>query len=235
MKIQRKLALMTLGLIAGACGDDGAAATDGGGTPTTCGFEDRYLPYQAGYSWTYSVTDLVAGDVFTKSQSLATGTHPTFGDVIVQTTNKANGSTVSALQVVQNATQDAVVRLEQEDRNGAGDLERTTTYDAGQTRLDEHPDRIVLDATWQETYTATTVEATGVPPDTSVERTDTWTVLGVDVDCTSPFGELKCLHVRRVRTVMGTQTSNKEFFFAKGVGKVKEANGSQLEELVGCE
>jgi hypothetical protein len=229
--LHKLVLLLPLGLLAGACGDDGGSATDGGGTPETCGFEDRYLPYQVGYGWTYRVTDLVGGDVFTKTQSLTTGA----GDLIVQTTNKANGSTVSTLQVIQDATRDAVVRLEQEDRNGTGDPERTTTYDAGQTRLDEHPDKIVLDATWQETYTATVVEVTGVPPGTSTERTDTWTVLGVDVDCTSPFGDFKCLHVRRVRTVAGTQTSNKEFFFAKGIGKVKEANGSQLEELVSCQ
>lgn len=229
--LHKLVPLLTLGLLAGGCGDDGGSATDGGGTPGTCGFEDRYLPYQAGYSWTYRVTDLIGGDVFTKTQSLTAGT----GDLIVQTTNKANGSTVSSLEVIQNATQDAVVRLEQEDRSGIGDLERTTTYVAGQTRLDEHPDRIALDATWQETYTATVVEVTGVPPDMSTERTDTWTVLGVDVDCSAPFGDFSCLHVRRVRTVAGTQTSNKEFFFAKGIGKVKEANGSQLEELVTCE
>jgi hypothetical protein len=178
---------------------------------------------------------LVDGDIFTKTQSLQAGTDPIFGDVIVQTTNKANGSTVSALQVVQNAMQDAVVRLQQEDRSAADTLERTTTYDAGQTRLDEHPDKIVLDAVWQETYTASVVEATGIPPDTSTERTDAWTVLGVDVECISPLGAFECLHLRRVRTVMGNVSSSKEFFFAKGVGKVKEANGSILEELVACE
>ncbi len=230
MKSLKILALLlSLGIFASACGDDG------GGTADTCGFEDRYLPYQPGYSWTYRVTNLADGSVFTKAQSLTMGSDPTFGEVIVQTTNKANGSTVSALQFVQNATQDAVVRRQQEDRSADGTLKQTTTYVDGQTRLDEHPDRIVLDATWQETYTATVVAATGVPADTVTERTDTWTVLGVDVDCGSPLGDFKCLRVRRSRTVMGTETSSKDFFFAKGIGKVSEANGTILEELVACE
>lgn len=214
--------LLSLGLFASGCGDDG------GGSASPCGFEDRYLPYQPGYSWTYRVTDLVSGETPTKTQSLTTDTDATLGEVIVQTTNKAGGITVSALKV----EQDAVIRLRQEDRTLAGDLERTTVYAPHQTRLDEAAERLVVGAEWDDVYTATVTDAIGSPA-VETSRSDHWTVLGVDVDCESPLGAFKCLHVRRMRTVGGV--SDKEFFFAKGIGKVKEANASQIEELIACE
>jgi hypothetical protein len=206
----------------GACGDDGGAE------PSLCGFEDRYLPYQAGYSWNYRVTDLVTGETPSKTQSLTLETDATFGEVIIQTTSKATGTTVSALKL----DQDAVLRLRQEDRNMVGDLERTTLYDPGQIRLDEAADKLVLGAEWDESYSVEVTDAAGGAP-VVTSRTDHWKVLGVDEECSSPLGTFSCLHVQRTRTVGGV--SDKEFFFAKGIGKVKEANANQLEELISCQ
>ncbi len=207
-----------------SCGDDGG----GGGDGSVCGFEDRYLPYQAGYSWTYRVTDLVSGQTPTKTQSVAMETDATLGEVFVQTTTKATGSTISALK----RQGDAVVRLRQEDLTMTGVLERTTLYDPGQNRLDEAADKLVLGAEWDDNYSVTVTDALGGAPVVTA-RTDHWTVLGVDVDCSSPLGSFQCLHVRRQRVVGGV--SDKEFFFAKGIGKVKEANVNQIEELIACE
>lgn len=215
--------LLSLVPVVAACGDDGGDAG-----PNPCGFEDRYLPYQEGYQWTYRVTDLGSGETPTKTQALTLETDPDLGEVIIQTTSKATGTTVSALK----REQDSVVRLRQEDRTMVGDLERTSVYDPGQVRLDEAPDRLVLNAEWDTVYDVTVTEVGGGAP-VVTNRTDHWTVLGVDVECSSPMGSFECLHVRRVRTVGGV--SDKEFFFAKGIGKVREENANQLEELIGCE
>lgn len=220
--------LPLLSLAAIACGDDGGGGGGDGGTANPCGFEDRYLPYQAGYQWTYRVTDLVSGETPTKTQALTLETDATLGEVIIQTTSKATGTTISALK----REQDAVVRLRQEDRTMVGDLERTTTYDPGQTRLDEAAGRLVLDAEWDDLYEVSVTDAMGGAP-VVTSRTDHWIVLGVDVECSSPLGTFECLHVRRMRTVGGV--SDKEFFFAKGIGKVREANANQLEELIACQ
>ncbi len=217
-----------------ACGSGGSDA-DGGteadaSDESPCGFEDRYLPYQPGYKWTYRVTNLGNPEVTTKSQQLTTETDAELGAVIVQTTSKGTGTTISALKIVG----DAVVRLRQIDQDVLGALERTTVYDPGQTRLDEAAARLMVGAAWDDVYTVTVTDELGVPvPGSSGQRTDHWEVLGVDVPCSSPLGEFSCLEVRRQRTVGGV--SDKKFFFAKGIGKVKEVNANQVEELVSCE
>ena len=46
----------------GGDGDDGSGSDGGGGGEDPCGFaSDDYLPYQVGFSWTFSVTDLGTG------------------------------------------------------------------------------------------------------------------------------------------------------------------------------
>ena len=57
-------------------------------------------------------------------------------------------------------------------------------------------------------------------------------VLGVDVECTSPFGTFECLHLKRTRTAGGAAV--KEFWYARGVGKVKETGDNQTELLTDC-
>ncbi len=206
--------------------DDGSGADAGADGP--CGFEDRYLPYQAGYQWSYRVTDLGNPAVTTKSQELTMEDDSELGAVIIQTTTKATGTTTSALK----RQADSVVRLRQEDRDELGALERTTVYDPGQNRLDEAPSNLVLGAEWDDVYTVTVTDASGAPV-SSGERTDHWEVLGVDVECSSPLGDFTCLHLRRQRIAGGV--SDKQFFYAKGIGKVREVNANQVEELVSCE
>ena len=233
LSISRALLLFSIALggsaLVGCGGDDddtGAGADAGADGP--CGFEDRYLPYQAGYQWTYRVTDLGNPDVTTKTQALTMEIDDDLGPVIVQTTTKATGTTISALK----READSVLRLRQEDRDELGALERTTVYDPGQNRLDEAPANLVLGAEWDDVYTVTVTDAAGAPV-SSGERTDHWEVLGVDVDCSSPLGDFTCLQVRRQRIVGGV--SDKQFFYAKGIGKVKEVNANQVEELVSCQ
>jgi len=233
LSISRALLLFSIALggsaLAGCGGDDddtGASADAGADGP--CGFEDRYLPYQTGYQWTYRVTDLGNPDVTTKTQALTMEIDDDLGPVIVQTTTKATGTTISALK----READSVLRLRQEDRDELGALERTTVYDPGQNRLDEAPAHLVLGAEWDDVYTVTVTDAAGAPV-SSGERTDHWEVLGVDVDCSSPLGDFTCLQVRRQRIVGGV--SDKQFFYAKGIGKVKEVNANQVEELVSCQ
>lgn len=235
MKTMKYLSLAMAVALVSACGSDDPSTDPDGGADTpdakpgtsVCGFEDRFLPYQPGYKWTYRVTDLTTPGSTNKSQTLTMETDPELGEVIVQTTNKGTGSTVSALKRID----EAVVRLRQLDLDGTGTLERTTTYDPGQNRLDEASAHLVLGAEWDDDYSLT-VEKVGDAPVVG-SRTDHWKVLGVDVDCESPLGSFKCLHVQRVRTAGGI--SDKQFFFAKGIGKIKEVNASQIEELVSCE
>jgi hypothetical protein len=218
------LSLSALLLLAcgGGDGDDG-----GDGNPGVACFDsDRYLPYEVGNAWTYKITDLTSGATATKEQSLSQTDDPELGTVIVQTTGKLKGTTRSLLAL----EGDRVVRYVQEDLDTAGTLERTTVYDPGQIRIDESPARLVKGAAWDESYDVTTTPTGGVS--TTVATVDRFEVIDVDVPCTSPLGDFECLRLRRTRTAGGV--ADKEFFFARGVGKVKESGDSQLEELTSC-
>lgn len=207
------------------------AADDGGGgvtDPDACGFDsDRYLPYEVGMTWSYQVTDLGSGERKVKDQSLdGEIDDPVHGQVLVQITGKLAGSTRSLLQV----NGDRVERFVQEDRDANDGIERTTTYDPPQIRIDESADRITMGATWEETYVET-VEEPGTAT-VMVTNTDSWEVVGVDVTCEVPLGSFECLHFRRTRTEGGLAI--KDFYFARGVGKVRETGDNQTEELSAC-
>ena len=213
-----------------ACGgdDDGGGGADGGTPADPCGFGvDDYLPYEAGFTWSYRVTDLGTGARETKEQRIDPGTvHEEFGEVVEQVTSKANGETVSLLR----KEGDRVLRFQQEDFDTAGTLERTTVYDPAQIRIDESSERTTAGATWQESYTEIVTEPALPPVETAT--LDDWEVVADDVECDSPLGTFRCLHLRRTRTQGGVAV--KDFFFARGVGKVREAGSSQLEELTAC-
>lgn len=221
-------ALIACSLMLAACPGDGGATDDDLTDEDVCGFDsDRYLPYEVGLTWTYQVTDLQSGARKVKDQRLVEELeHPELGPVIVQTTGKLAGSTRSLLRV----DGDRVVRLQQEDLDAAGAVERTTTYDPGQIRIDESTARLAAGATWEETYAETELEP-GTPAET-VTTTDAWEVVATDVDCESPLGTFSCLHLLRTRTEGGVAV--KEFYFARGVGKVREVGDNVLEELTAC-
>lgn len=212
-----------------ACGgSDGGPAADAGDGESPCGFEERWLPYQPGYTWSYRVVDLGTGEQASKDQRIQPTTeHPELGEVLVQVTEKASGATESFLR----REGEALVRLIQEDYDQVGALERTSEYDPGQLRLDESAERTTAGATWEESYEVAVYDGAGTPVGTTA-RTDAWEVLATDAACDTPFGPRSCLHVRRVRTVGGL--ADKQYYFARGIGKVREIGGNQVEELVSC-
>jgi hypothetical protein len=216
---------IALCLLVPACAaDDGGGVTD----PDPCGFaSDLYLPYEVGMMWSYRVTDLSSGERKDKDQRLDDEIDdPVHGPVIVQITGKLAGSTRSLLRVAG----DRVERLVQEDRDTSDAVERTTTYDPPQIRIDESADRVVAGARWEESYVET-VEQPGTPT-LMIANTDAWEAVAVDVACEAPLGGFECLHLRRTRTEGGIAI--KDFYFARGIGKVREVGDNQSEELSAC-
>ena len=152
--------------------------------------------------------------------------HSELGDVLVQATTKATGRTVNFMKV----EGEQILRVRQEDYDEQGALERTTDYEPPRLRIDLSSDRAVAGASWEEMYTVVVSDATGAEV-SRTPRTDKWDVVADDAQCTSPLGTFDCVHIKRDRTQGGV--AQKDFFFASGVGKVKEVGG-QLEELTAC-
>jgi len=204
-----------------ACGGEDRPAGD-----CVPGSSDRYLPNEVSNTWTYQVTNIDTQETSTKSQSI-TGTmnHPDDGmPVQIQVTNKVEGRTESWLR--ENG--DTFVRLRQQDFDIDGLLERTTVYDPGKIRLDETPARIADGATFDETYTAIITDPNGVET-SRTDYTESWEVLAASEPCPGDFADYDCLHIQRSR--VGTPA--KTFWFARGIGKVRE-DGGQIEQLTAC-
>lgn len=194
--------------------------------PTTpqCGFAEQLLPYEVGHSWSYRVTDLSSGERALKQQWLdRIESHPTYGEVIVQITEKPTGRTESLLR----REGERVLRFEQRDYDQLDVLERTTLYQPYRLRVDESlapGDRLVEQLT--------RVVSEPGQPDEVTEVTDEWEVLGDDEACEAPLGVFRCARMQRIRTAGGFAA--KEFFFARGLGKVIENGTKQLEEVQSC-
>jgi hypothetical protein len=210
----------------GGGGDD--AGVDAGPDVSACGFAgDAYLPYAPGYTWSYRVTDLGDGERVVKEQRIDPEMDSSYGPVVVQVTGKLDGETVSLTR----RDDDRVLRFQQEDHDATGAIERTTIYDPYQVRIDESAEHVALGAEWNEEYTEIEIGPDGVEV-SRVDTLDQLRVLGVDDPCDSPMGEFRCLRVRRTRLAGGV--AEKEFHFARGIGKIREVGANQLEELTGC-
>jgi hypothetical protein len=195
-----------------------------GGRATT----DSYLPFAAGNTWSYLVDEFDGNPPAVKAQAYTEMITPDeeTGPVIVQVTNTNGGRTESWLQ--QQGSK--IVRLRQQDFDTAGNLERTTYYRPYRLRIDEDPERLQTGATWTENY----VREVRDPLDRITNSEDTaeeWKVLSGDTACPAPWENLRCVNLQRSTITGGV--SQKLYWFARGVGKIREEGGI-LEELVGC-
>ena len=192
--------------------------------------EARYLPLKVGATWTYRVTNPAAPGSAATVKTSRVEAHELVGDLKpavsafrVLTIKAGGGSTVS-WQEVRGLR---VVRHRERSLDGRGMLQLDEWYLPEKLRLDEAPGRLAAGATWTESYRETQM-APGVP-NTTVMPTDQWTVEPQET-ITVPAGSFPCLKLRR-RALGGTATADKTYWFARGVGKVKETGG-QSEELV---
>jgi hypothetical protein len=123
-----------------------------------------------------------------------------------------------------------------------GDLDvryKTTFYDQANalTETDyDQPYRLKLDegllhvaagAHYSETFTET-VTKVGMPP-TTKSQSDDWTVISANEQVTVIAGTFTCLHVQRNNPA---KPGPQDYWYARGVGKIKETGGGQDEELM---
>lgn len=196
-----------------------------GGRATT----NSFLPQAVGNSWRYRVDELDGTPPAVKTQSnteMLTPDEQT-GEVIVQVTANNSGTTESWFQ----RQGDRIVRLQQRDIDQSGALERTTLYLPHRLRIDENPDRLVTGATWTENYVREERSPLGAVLETE-NNSEEWSVINGDIACPGEWSEHRCVHLRR-RTLAGSGTE-KQYWFARGIGKVRE-EGGVVEELLGCQ
>ena len=181
------------------------------------------LPLKQGATWTYQTTDVTDGVMGTKTTTVEAREPVPGGSVEAWRVRsvKEDGDYVLSWQQ-DNGTQ--VVRHREESYAVGGTKRSEETYDPGKLRIDVSPDKMVVGATWTTTFNETTTDAaTGLT--TTQSRTDQWTVESLDESVSVPAGTFHCLRLRRLGTEAGQ--SDKTYWFAEGIGKVKEAGGQE--------
>lgn len=213
-------------VVVGCGGDPGASAVDA--PMPECTATGRYLPLHAGAAWTYRVTGPNGTTMKTQQVGALEDVGGAKAGVMAfkVTTTKTGGTVVSW----QQDTGTAIIRHREQDLAGGNQTEET--YTPFHTRLDEAAEHLQAGVTWTETYDeAVTDVATAMT--TTVTKTDTWVVEAVDAVVTVPAGSYCALQLARTTQVAGTPSSSKKYWYARGVGKVKEqTTGGSTEQLV---
>jgi hypothetical protein len=189
-----------------------------------CPTSGRYMELRTGASWTYQID----GE---DEKTQTVGALETMdGDKLgVQAfrveTEKAGGSVVSW----QEDTGDAILRHRETDM--AGSTATDEIYEPYRTRISEVEEHLQPGATWTEAYVEYLTDLdTGET--TTVDKVERWEVIAVDAAVRVPAGDFCALQVRRTSTVGGSDGSDKTYWFARGVGKIKEIGDDRTEELV---
>ncbi|MBX5482163.1 MAG: hypothetical protein IRZ16_10055 [Myxococcaceae bacterium] len=182
-------------------------------------------PLTTGSTWTYRITDDVAG-TFEKTVSVlgprAVPGAPGVSAVAVE--NVEPSLSELSFEIVDD--EGLVFRIREEDARG-GTLARVTRFTPPVVKSLAVP----KPAGWQNAGTTTEVEESpsGAVLDTK-EKTFVWTVVATDETVTVPAGTFPhALHLRRTRT--DKQDYVRDYWLVAGIGKVRE-DGERLEELV---
>ena len=213
---------LSLALCLVACGsEDPPGAPDASGATDGAPPEQRWLPLATGNRWTYLVTPLGLPPE-QKSQTIMqveevpekSGQRAFF-----VVTEKVDGMTHSW----QEDRGNMIVRHREVSFDSPGAMNGLELYDPFKLRVDETDEHTTMGVDWVNTYTES---INGGAP---FARSEHWYVEAIAEDVTVPAGTFPCLRVRRMGTEFGQ--ADKTFWFARGVGKVKEA-GDQTEELM---
>jgi hypothetical protein len=211
--------------VGGGGAGDAAAGAGGAPDPVTVA---PLLPWKAGNSWTYRVTKngmvtektTVVGDL-----ELVGGSGPN-ADLMANhvSTDKDGTDHTESWQAPSADAPERIVRFrEQAFAASTNMLQTETHYDPPKLHVDGSAAHTVKGATWVEKYTETALPV-GMPVN-SHTVSERWTVISDSETVKVPAGTFKdVVHLQKVGN------STKDYWYARGVGKLKET-GSQTEEL----
>jgi hypothetical protein len=225
LRSSRVLRLLVLaGAVVAGCGGSSSESDDDTSTPSDSA---PLLPWKAGNRWTYRVTE--DGEVSEKVTTVGElepvgGTGP-FREMFTNkvTTAKSSGAKTFSWQAVSGTR---LIRYREQSLRADGTLKDEQSWNPPRLHVDSSLEHTREGASWLEISEET--ELTGTASNTSSLR-ERWTVVSAEESITVPAGTFKAV----VLTKAGGDTP-KTYWFAPGVGKVKETGG-QTEELTSYE
>lgn len=240
--------LVATALSAG-CGNTDPGGTGGGGTGgsgsggTGGGATGPFLPLAAGNRWTYLVTELndMGQEVtVTKVQTVMPmepvgGTGPNKETMAYRmVTTKGQGGTDETISW-QARVGDRVVRYREQSFGATSNMvELEEHWDPYKLRLDESAEHTVASDPWQEMDWETKIIPGAAP--TTAEVREVWKVTAAQQAVTVQGKQYDVMIVTKT-SVGQSSTSSKTYWWARGIGKVKEIRNDQVgvEELVSYE
>jgi hypothetical protein len=247
-KLALILAIVSLPVACGGSepGDDSGNSTGGmsatGGRNGTGGNAGApmpigdLLPWKEGNSWTYTVTD-DAGNATEKRTTvgpleLVGGTGPNkelMAHKVTTLKDETVGAEVDETVSWQAVEGERVVRYrEQAFGRMTKALELEEHWDPSKLHIDSSAAHTAIGATWLESYKETKLPV-GATPIYDAQAGDRWFVERREM-VTVPAGTFDALVLRKVSLAAAEKT----YWYAPGVGKVKETGG-QTEELLDYE
>jgi hypothetical protein len=210
-------------MMCAACGGSGGDTNDGPNVDPTM----RYESWATGAVWSYKLTDPNTGA--TAMNKLTTVMSPRdVGGVHAGTMaflvhiDQLSGSK----DVYEGFDGDRDVRYQSTFYNGAGTMTSTDVDQPFRLKLDESDAHTKTGAQWTETFTETTTSP-GSQPSTKT-KTEQWRVVANAEKVTVLAGSYMALHIQRTSSGGSLQ----DYWYARGVGKLKETGGGQTEELI---
>lgn len=218
-----------------AAGKPPATLGDASAVAQTLAKPASYLPLAVGNWWEYRMVEPETQRAQPKNKKLVIDL---FGDVgglkagtqgFRMRREDALGSSVRWL----GKEGDVVAWLHDEWMDASGTVTKSQYYQPYRTRLDETPAHLVNEAEWTEEY-----DDIGIDPTTGEAKVPkhvqvTWTVEALDEAITVPAGSFNCLRLRRRNRQSATTYEDQTYWFARGVGKVREDSPpAEHEELI---
>ena len=235
MKVRAQLIgtlVVCLGLTACGTSDfqgSGTGGMGGGGAGGGGGADARpLLPLTTGNRWTYLVTDSTGSTMKTQTVMLEEpvgGSGPNASTMAFRmVTKKGVGGTDETISW-QARTGTRVVRYREQSFGAmSGQLELEEHWAPHKLRVDESPNHTVMGASWLEIDQETKLPVGGTP--TSAEVRDRWTVTAERQSVTVQGQSYEVMIVSKAGG------SEKTYWWARGIGKVKEIGPNQTEELM---
>jgi hypothetical protein len=208
----------------------GAGGDGSGGAGSETLPKGPLLPWAVGNSWTYRVTN--AGVVALKTTTIGelepVGGEGPNAELMAYHVTTAKGTDLNdrteSWQGPSSDEPERIVRYREQSFDAtSGNLELEEYWDPPRVHIDGTAEHTAAGATWLEIYTETKLPV-GLTSTTHESR-DRWTVLSNDETVEVPAGTFEhAIHLQK------TGGSTKQYWYVRGVGKVKET-GSQTEEL----
>jgi hypothetical protein len=210
-----------------ACGSSGSGGDDQPQPDSTVANDMRYNPWSTGAVWSYKLTD--PGTGATAMNKLTTVMAP-------RDVGGVHAGTMAFLVHIEQLTGskdvyetfagELDVRYQSIFYDGTGQMTDTDVDQPYRLKLDESAAHTVAGAQWPETFSETSTPAGGAASTKS--KTEQWRVVSPNEQITVIAGTYSALHVQRTSSGGAIQ----DYWYARGVGKLKETGGGQNEELM---